>query len=798
MAERIHVAEVAPDVTTQVIDSTYTYLIPNGIELAAGDAVLVPFGSQVLAGYVMNTSEINPLELPFDPSQLRRVQSRIDGMSMPSDLLETLRFISEEYLASMGSVVSTAMPPGIRSRVVTHYSLIEPAPDVRLTPAQRETLKFIEENGRVVTDQKLARAKQLAKSSVRALLKAGCLTKQVSMAQSRTVRSVMLRLGDQAAIEEFLATSKRKPAQAACLIALQSAESASFSPGEIRALANTTDSIISKLTDAGLLVETTEETANPKAPPKLTSEQNSAFTKIRTSIKESAGRRFLLFGITGSGKTEVYLRAVAETLAIGKQALYLVPEIALTAQVVSQLRSRFGPVVAVMHSGLSEGERLQNWRKIRNGESPIVLGARSAIFAPLTNLGLVVIDEEHEASYKQDNVPRYHLRRVAEHRALITGATIVLGSATPSVETFHRAESGQIHLLSLTERATKERLPDVTISDLREVFQAKQPSILGPELKAAMCEVMERGEQTILFINRRAYASSLLCRDCGHVPMCPKCSVSLTFHRGIRRLRCHHCGHESVAPDTCPSCRGSRIRTLGLGTEKVEETVSKEFPDAKVVRLDRDVAKRKGALEQILADFHEGRASVLVGTQMVAKGLDFPGVSLVGVIAADTGLFIPDFRATERTFQLLTQVAGRSGRHRPGRVVVQTFQPEHPAIVFAANQDYPDFWKAEVAERQEAKYPPFVRLVNVVVASEDRAAADSAIAEIAEHLRSVSGVEVVGPADCAIERLRSRWRRHLLVKLPLHESPSVVALPQDLVSRKGVSVTIDVDPGSLM
>jgi primosomal protein N' (replication factor Y) len=798
MADRIRVAEVAPDVVAQAIESTYTYLIPNGMEIGVGDAVLVPFGSQVVAGYVVTTRETRPLDLPFDPSQIRRIQAKIEGMSMPRNLVETLQFISDEYLAQLGSVVSAAMPPGIRSRVVATYTVIEPKPDARLTPAQRETLKFIVENGGSVTEQKIAAAKSLAKSSVRALVKSGFLIKSVSMAKDRITRSSMLRLSDPETIERFLTTSKRKPAQAACLIALQSAQDAIFSPAEIKALANTTDSIINKLLEAKLLVEADQEVRLTSKAPKLTDEQAVAAKELVDSIRSAQGKKFLLFGVTGSGKTEVYFRAVAEALSAGNQVLYIVPEIALTAQVVSQLRSRFGSVVAVMHSAMPEGERLRNWRRIRNGEAPVVLGARSAIFAPLENLGLIVVDEEHEASYKQDNIPRYHTRVVAEHRALITNATLVLGSATPDVETYHRAKNGQLRLLELTKRATKEKLPGVEVADLRENYRNRQPSILGQQLRSAIEETLARNEQAILFINRRAYASSLLCRDCGHVPHCGKCSVSLTFHRATRRLKCHHCGHEERAPETCSQCGGARLRTLGLGTEKVEEAVQNEFPGIGVSRLDRDVARRKGAIEQILSDFHEGRTSVLVGTQMVAKGLDFPRVSLVGVIAADTGLFIPDYRSTERTFQLLTQVAGRAGRHRPGRVVIQTFQPDHPAVVFAAKQNYEEFFESEIADRRDAGYPPFVRLVNIVVSSADRSVAVNVSNEISKHLWRVDGAAVVGPADCAIERLKSHWRRHLLVKLPLHERSSLVALPESIVKQKNVSIRIDVDPGSLM
>jgi primosomal protein N' (replication factor Y) len=410
---------------------------------------------------------------------------------------------------------------------------------------------------------------------------------------------------------------------------------------------------------------------------------------------------------------------------------------------------------------------------------------------------LIVVDEEHETAYKEDGSPHHDARRVAEIRAEMSGARLIFGSATPSLEAFYRAQQGELTLLELPTRALDQPLPHVVISDLRRLYREGKPSILGDDLRAALEETLARSEQAILFLNRRAYASSLLCRECGFVPMCPYCSVSLTVHKQARRLRCHHCNLQERIPDVCPRCGSPRLRPLGIGTERVVEAVESEFEGCRVARLDRDVVRKAGAVEEVLHRLQEGDLDVLVGTQMVAKGLHFPRVTLVGVVTADTSLFIPDFRSTERTFQLITQVCGRSGRARPGMAVIQTFQPEHPAIALGAKQDYVRFYERELAERRDALYPPFCRLVNIVVSSEDRASAERTAFEAADLLRRHL-TRVLGPAACAFERLKGRWRYHVLVKLDLGDDADLARLPDELLARRNVRVTVDVDPVSVL
>ncbi|MFQ3668904.1 MAG: primosomal protein N', partial [Fimbriimonadaceae bacterium] len=494
-----------------------------------------------------------------------------------------------------------------------------------------------------------------------------------------------------------------------------------------------------------------------------------------------------------------YLRAAAEALAAGRQVLYLVPEIALAAQAIGQLRDRFGLGVSVLHSELTPRQRLDNWLSIRSGTSAIVVGARSALFAPLNDLGLIVVDEEHEASYKQESAPRYHAKRLARFLSERHGCPIVYGSATPSVESYREASLGVLTRLDLPNRTAQATLPAVTVENLSEGYRRGKPSILSPLLAERLGETLARGEQAILFLNRRAYAPFLVCRDCGKTFRCLNCATSLAYSQKERILRCHHCDHRETPPDECPKCGGLRILPFGIGTEKVEEFVAQTFPHARVARLDRDVTKRRGALEETLAAVSSGEIDVLVGTQMVAKGLNFPGVTLVGVIAADISLNVPDFRSSERTFQVLSQVAGRAGRgSRPGTVVVQTFNPEHVAVVCAQNHDYQTFFEHQAAERADAGYPPFRRLVNVLTTGEDRPSVVVASVEVSRRLRAVPGASVLGPADCPIERLQQRWRRHVLVKLPPDASVTPIGSALAGYAPKNVNIVIDVDPFSLM
>jgi primosomal protein N' (replication factor Y) len=544
------------------------------------------------------------------------------------------------------------------------------------------------------------------------------------------------------------------------------------------------------------------------------------------SAGEVGARTFLLHGITGSGKTEVYLQALAAALARGRRGIVLVPEIALTPQAMARYAGRFPGRLALLHSGLTDAERLDEWRRIRAGEVDIVLGSRSALFAPVERLGLIVVDEEHEGAYKQDRTPTYSARDAAVRLGLLSGAAVVLGSATPSIESYWLATQGTYTLLELRERPDPspglsstegeeqrlpiirgvDGLPPVTVVDLRAELRAGNTSILSESLRAALQETLDRGEQAILFLNRRGTASSVVCRECGYVVRCGNCDVSMTYHAGEHVMICHYCGKRQPEPALCPVCRGGAIRYFGLGTERVETAVKRQFPGARVLRWDRDTARTRQAHEELLRAFAERRADVLVGTQMIAKGLDLPAVTLVGVVSADIALFLPDFRASERAFQLLTQVAGRAGRgERPGRVLVQTFNPEHFCIQTAARHDYAAFAAAELDARQRYDYPPLRRFARLTYAHRDRYTALVGATALAERLEcaiaelGLTETDLVGPAPAFLERLRGRYRWQVLVRAP-DPRPLLHAVQAEGPAREWSlrEWSLDVDPASTL
>ncbi|MBO9539428.1 primosomal protein N' [bacterium] len=538
--------------------------------------------------------------------------------------------------------------------------------------------------------------------------------------------------------------------------------------------------------------------ASRGAIPEPTPEQSEAIAAIKAG---EPGEVFLLHGVTGSGKTEVYLQTIAETLERREQALVLVPEIALTPQTVARFRARFGDRIAVLHSALGEGERFDEWQRLRNGDAQVGIGARSAVFAPLARLGLIILDEEHEGSYKQDNAPRYHARDVALQRAAFEGARVVLGSATPSVESYRRAEQGDYRLLTLTERVNARPLPPVEVVDMRAELEAGHRSIFSRSLTDALHAHLGRGEQAILLINRRGYSSFVMCRSCGEPVRCPNCSVSLTYHKAGEALRCHYCDHHAAPPERCPSCRSPYIKHFGAGTQQVAEAAAALLPEARIMRLDRDTTTRKGSHQRILDAFAAGEGDVLIGTQMVAKGLDLQRVSLVGVMAADASLNLPDFRAAERSFQLLTQVAGRAGRGEiPGRVIVQTYAPDHPSVRAAQVHDFTAFYTREIVEREELRYPPFQHLINVVVSAEDSGIVWKVGEALADRLLAFPELMALGPAEAPLFQLRGRYRVQVLIKTPelpyarnaLREAVRQVERPQ------GVRLAIDVEPHSLL
>ena len=591
---------------------------------------------------------------------------------------------------------------------------------------------------------------------------------------------------------------------------------------ELLKLTGTTAQTVRRLEDKNLIeiapqITERDPYANeqilPTQPLKLNADQAVALEKIIGAIDTEAGENFLLHGVTGSGKTEVYLQAITQALENGMGAIVLVPEISLTPQTVERFKSRFssGPlrtIVAVLHSHLSSGERHDEWHKIRQGRAKIVIGARSAIFAPVEPLGLIIVDEEHEHSYKQEEAPRYHARDVSVVRGQRENAVVVLGSATPSLESYHNVQRGRYTLLELPQRADDKQMPLVRVQDMRTEKSKgdKGPPIFSQRLKEAIAHRLEQKEQVILFLNRRGFATSMQCPKCGYVAECPNCSLSLTYHRREQSLRCHICGHGSRAPARCPNdeCRSPEIRYHGLGTQKVEDVLGKLFPAANICRMDSDALKRKDDYRRILGDFRRGKIDILVGTQMIAKGLHFPRVTLVGIIYADTGLHLADFRAGERTFQLLTQVAGRAGRGEvEGEVVVQTFSPVHPAIQFARRHDFEGFFEAEMEFREQLRYPPYTRAAMLTLRgrNEDKVkfSADHVKKLVEKLSEQIPDLVLAGPAPSPLLRAESYYRYQLMLRTGQMSALSRLLAPiaTALTLPDDVTLTVDIDPVNL-
>lgn len=614
-------------------------------------------------------------------------------------------------------------------------------------------------------------------------------------------------------MEETIAALEKKAPKQAAIVRLLMATSKPMPAAELAKSCGTTHHTLATMCQRGLLsLETATVQRDPNknevflpAPKlKLNAEQSAVFEVVRKAIANPKTEKpILLYGVTGSGKTEIYLQAIEEVLAAGRSAIMLVPEISLTPQTVERFKSRFSALqnaVAVLHSHLSQGERHDEWHKINDGRARIVIGARSAIFAPMENLGLIVVDEEHENSYKQEEAPRYHGRDIAVLRGKMEGCAVILGSATPSMESYQNAETGKYQLAQLRQRVDNQRMPLIRIIDMR---QEKQRGLISERLRQAISKRLERKEQSILFLNRRGFSTSIVCSVCGYVCQCPNCSISLTFHRAASRLMCHMCGHQDPAPSKCPGCADPKIRYSGAGTEKVEEAVARIFPDAVVSRMDADAMSRKEAYRERLHDFRTGKIDILVGTQMIAKGLHFPNVTLVGIINADSALHLPDFRAGERTFQLLTQVAGRAGRGDvEGEVFVQSFTPFHPSIQFARHHDFEGFWTQEIEFREKWNYPPYTHLVLITIRSPHEAKARFSAETLARRLGENLPKDTImsDPSPAPVEKSHGNFRFQLMLRTTsvLRLGKTLSDVMRKLTFPEEVIVTTDVDAYQLL
>lgn len=788
------------------VRGTYHYSVPEALAHAAqpGMRVLVPFGKRGVTGVVVRVTSVPPAGV----GGVRAVREVLDDApALDAALLDLCLWVADYYVAPPGEVLRAALPAGTRVAVAHRLRLTERGQAVLrgeaagALPAAVVRQLVAVKAGRRVAAADLA-ALEAAGLAERADARLGARVRELRVATVRLARP----LGDED--RRLLA---RAPRRAEVVAALE-AEGEMDTSVLARRIAGAAASLRA-LETAGLVVRGSRLVtrgsfvADSSLEPALllNPEQQRAVTAISSAVATNAFQSFLLFGVTGSGKTEVYLRAIAEVLAAGRGALVLVPEIALTPQLAARFRARFGDAVAVLHSGLAEGERFDQWRRLRAGEARIALGARSAVFAPVARLGIIVVDEEHDSSFKQEEGVRYNARDVALVRAQRAGAACVLGSATPALETFANAIEGRLSLLELPRRATAQTLPEVEIVDLTR-HQPDPETLLSSPLRAALEATLAAGEQAILFLNRRGFATFVVCVGCGHAFRCPHCSVSLTYHRAGERLRCHYCGFAAAVPVSCPACAADgTIQRLGLGTERIEHALRERYPKARIGRLDRDTAAGRG-LGDVLGKVAARELDILVGTQMVTKGHDFPGVTLVGVLVADSALSLPDFRAAERTFQLLTQVAGRAGRgERPGRVLIQSYAAAHPAIVCAKTHDYRGFFATESASRAELGYPPHGRLIAIRFEGSDEVAVRALADELAERVRcstgAARGVALLGPAEAPLARLKGQARWHLWARA--RDRGALRAYVRDLVAgldraHAGVRVSVDVDPVSAL
>jgi primosomal protein N' (replication factor Y) len=790
------------------LDRLFTYRLPETLthRVKPGCRVLVPFGTRKLTGVVLAVHD-SPGDGP-----IKEVLRLLDEEPvLDPELIALGGWIAEYYCAPLGEVLRSMTPLTGEVRRSKLYSLTDAGRDAARQlllgdPTDDPTLQTL-----ALLDARPSSALYLknkvpgAANVIRTLEKRGFIAVEDVEADRDPFRASAARLR-----VEFVARSNgRLPKQERELLSYLELHPGSHNVQQLEEMVKGASPAARALARRGMVKLATESPVTWREPIRpertLNPHQLLAYQQIESSLRANQYMAFLLQGVTGSGKTEVYLRAIDACLALGRGALLLVPEIALTPAVAGQFAHRFGDRVAILHSAFNDAERAEQWRRIRGGQAGVVVGTRSGVFAPVRNLGLIVVDEEHDHSYKQQETPRYHGRDVAVYRAQQCGACVVLGSATPSLESRYNVERGKYQLLELPERIEQRPMPAVELIDMRQEFlETRQTATFSRRLKDAVSERLASREQVMLLLNRRGFSSFVTCRACGWRMECPNCSVTLVWHRRDRRMLCHYCNTAQRTPSRCPQCDSEHLQFIGTGAEKAEDELHREFPEARIARMDRDTVSGKRHFESILHSFRDGDYDVLVGTQMIAKGHDIPNVTLVGIVSADIGLGLPDFRAAERTFQLLTQAAGRAGRgDLAGTVLIQTVNPEHYAIRFAAAQDYQLFYEKEIQFRRLMRYPPFSALANVLVRSEHQEQALAMSAELGALLDPPpEGLKVLGPAEAPVPRLRNEFRYQLLLKAASRKKLNEVlqTLRRHAVDRKwgATALVIDVDPMTLM
>ncbi|MCY8936195.1 primosomal protein N' [Peribacillus frigoritolerans] len=801
------IASVIVDVPAKQTDREFDYRIPEKWNqvIKPGMRVIVPFGPRMVQGFVTG------LKAKSDFAKLRFIKEPMDLEPIINDeLLQLGDWLTKEAMCFKISALQAMLPAAMKAKYEKVIKVVEDKkdqipPSIQNLFGKNDSLSWkdvIEGENASLVQKEMQNGNLELEYNVKNRL------------NKKTVRVIKSLLSPMELKEMASAISSHAKKQQELLqYFIEHQEPIPLK--ELLELMNTSSGTVKSLVSKGALAEMDQEVYRDpyenrvfekSIPFTLTAEQAAALKPIQEKIHHDEHDVFLLYGVTGSGKTEVYLQAIASVIEKGKEAIMLVPEISLTPQTVKRFKERFGEQVAVMHSGLSVGEKYDEWRKIHRKEVKVVVGARSAVFAPFESLGLVIIDEEHESSYKQEETPRYHARDVAIERAKSYGCPVILGSATPTLESFARAKKNVYKLLTLSQRMNKNALPAVDIVDMREELRTGNRSMFSELLFTKLKDRLEKGEQTVLMLNKRGHSSFVMCRSCGLVINCPNCDISLTYHRFNDIMKCHYCGFEEGMPSVCPECESEHIRFFGTGTQKVEEELAKILPEARVIRMDVDTTSKKGSHERLLNAFGEGKADILLGTQMIAKGLDFPNITLVGVLSADTMLHLPDFRSSEKTFQLLTQVSGRAGRHQlPGEVVIQTYTPEHYSIELSALQDYDDFYEREMYLRRQSHYPPYYYVVLITVSHEDLMKTVSVTEKITNYLGSRLNRDsvVLGPVASPISRINNRYRYQCLIKYKREPDlnqhlRTLLEHYQKETAQNHLQISIDLNPQIMM
>lgn len=807
------IAQVLINIATKSINKPFSYSIPEHLDyIDTGWRVLVPFGNRKLEGFVISVTHEESSIKP----ELKPILDILDNdIWFDEHMMHTAHWISEYYLCNLVEAMRLFIPgkSGVKSTMA--YS-VEQSTNMNQTLENLSkksieycyVLQYIEEHSPVLSSKL---EKQFGASVIKIIRY--LMRKKVIIADSIAKRTGTHRYRDVICLavsnekaKEVLSNLAKKPAQ--CRLLGYLLEHEQLFSDELNKSKSSYDTVKKLVQDGILKIEKVQiirdsyaDLCGRKNEMSLTVEQQQALGKIIPKMQDKEFSSFLLHGITGSGKTQVYIEAVAVARQHNRQAIVLVPEIALTSQIVSRFKARFGDDVVVMHSKLSTGERYDAWQRLRGKQAGIVIGARSAIFAPLVDIGIIIMDEEHEFTYKQEEAPRYHTRQVALTRARLAGAVVVMGSATPAVETYYQALAGQHTMLVMSKRIAAALLPNVTVVDMREELRKKRRSVISLPLQELLAETISRGEQAIILLNRRGYATFVMCRECGHIVRCKHCDISLVYHAVGKKLKCHYCQSIEEVPDICPECNSRYIRFFGTGTQKLQEELGKLFPHVRVVRMDQDTTGGRKTYDHILDAFAKGEYDILLGTQMVAKGHDVKNVTAVGIIAADSILNLPDFRAAERVYALLTQAAGRAGRgDKPGKVVVQTYNPEHYAVQAGARHDYQGFYETEIVHRKALCYPPYGQMLKLTVQADEegkaRSLADTVIEKLRILLEENSKAEVIGPFPAPIAKMNDIFRMNIIIKaINLTDvKPYIASI--GLTIRP--DIIIDVEPVSIM